>query len=242
MNLLKLDLNVSAEIIRQSKERKVRLSGFFIAIALNSLKQLYQEFNIEIQRDFSCILPANLRFRLNPQVDLSDLRFFVVLISINLFYPKINLDSTDIEQIWQNAEYVNEAICEKTKFENGSLLQYSHNFESINEANKIFEEFPISKCSAEMNRYNFCDFLISNLGTHASDRKKLIDGDYKLTDVYHGDCLTSNPSNFSAFMLHICTLNNQMMFQLSTNRNIFGSEHADRFMDIFKTSLEKSVI
>ena len=69
-----------------------------------------------------------------------------------------------------------------------------------------------------------------------------LEGDYKLTEVYHGDCLTSNPSNFSAFMLHICTLNNQMMFQLSTNRNIFGSEHADRFMDIFKTSLEKSVI
>ena len=237
INLLKIDQNLTTEILRQSKERKIRLSGFLVTVALEAFKQLYDEFNILIPRDFSCLLPANLRFRMKPEVDLCDMRFFAVLISINLIYPFFNLEN---ECIWENAKYVNKMIAEKTQFENGSLLQYSHNSKYIDEANRVFRELSVSKAPKELNRYNFCDFLISNLGTYASDRKKLIDGDYKLTEIYHGDCLLANPSYFSSFMLHVSTFNNQMMFQLSTNRNMFASEHADRFMAIFKTILQRS--
>ena len=238
INLFKIDSNVSEKIILQSKERKIRLTGFFITIALNTFKELYDEYNIVFPRDFSCMLPANLRFRLgNPEVDLSDMRLYAVLVSINLFYPNIKLDS-NIEKIWENAKYVNKIIAEKTQFENGSLLQYSHNSKYIDEANKCFSENR-KKPAVELNRYNFCDFLVSNLGTHVSDRKKLVDGDYELKEVYHGDCICANPSYFSAFMLHIISFKSQMMFELSTNRNIFASEHADRFIYIFKSNLEK---
>ena len=238
MNLFKIDSIISEKIKLQSKERKIRLTGFFITIALNTFKELYDEYNIVFPRDFSCMLPANLRFRLgNPEVDLSDMRFYAVLVSINLFYPNIKLGS-NVDQIWENAAYVNKIIAEKTHFENGSLLQYSHNSKYIDEANKIFNEHQKSP-AAELNRYNFCDFLVSNLGTHVSDRKILVEGDYKLKEVYHGDSICSNPSYFSTFMLHIISFNSQMMFQLSTNRTIFSSEHADRFVDIFKNILEK---
>lgn len=245
MNIFKLNEVVTAAILKQSKERKIRLTGFLVTIALNAFKQLFDKQNIAIQRDFSVLLPANLRFRLgSPEIDLSDMRFFVVLVSINLFYPQFKLASSfedlDIEEIWESAKYVNEIICEKTKFENGSLLQYSHNLKHIDEANRVFEEYNRKFTAAELNRHNFCDFLVSNLGSHASDRKTVIDGEYKLTEVYHGDCLSTVPSYFSAMMLHIITFNNQMMFQLSTNRHMFAADHADNFMSIFKNFLEKS--
>lgn len=261
INLLRVNETQTRKIINYSKLNRIRLTGYFISAALYTFKILYKEMNFIIQRDFSCFVPANLRIRLKPEIDFSHVRFLVVLVSINMFYPEFNFDGLNDEcimneteenyshirdRIWSNAKYVNSCLAEKTQFQNGGLLQYTHNFEAMSEANKMFSnrvnDDDISKLSSELNRFSFSDFVLSNIGTYVNDRKQAVkEGPFNLIELYHGDLLVSNPSNFAPIMLHVCTWQDQFMFQLSSNRNTFDGKHADRFMQIFEKVLEKTI-
>ena len=238
INLMALDANLSEKVIAESKLRGQKLTGFLFATALYALKHLYDDNGFYFPRDISCGIPANLRIRLKPNLDFSHVRHCVLLTHLDLYYPHFGT----FKDVWKDSEYINSVISENTRFDNGSILELSHDQEYIDIGNSTFEFLQDPKLlSYSLNSQKNFDLSLSNLGTYLYDRVKRVDGPLKISEIYHGDSINTDPNAFPSLMLHISTWDSRLMIQLSSSRKAFAAHFSDQFMSLFKYSIEKSL-
>jgi hypothetical protein len=238
INLMPLETELSKSVIETAKSRSMKLTGFLFAAAFYALKQLYEDNNFHFPRDVSCGIPANLRIRLDPNIDFSHIRNCVLMTHLDLFYPRITF-----QDIWKDAQYINEVVSENTRFDNGSILELSHDDEYLDLGNTAFETLQDHNLlSFALNSHKNFDLSLSNLGTYLYDRKKCVDGPLKLSEIYHGDSINSDPNSFCSLMLHISTWDGRIMIQLSSSRKAIAAHYSDKFMHLYQLVIEKSII
>lgn len=239
ITLLPLDFELSQKLIEQCKQRNLKVTGLLIAAAIYALKQLYEENGFYFPRDFSIGIPANLRIRLQPNVDFSHTRYCVLLTHLDLFYPKIGT----FQDIWADAEYINDVLAERLRFDTGTILEVTHDFENIELGHSAFQLLKNSSdLSVALNSYKNYDMSFSNLGTYVYDRKKRVKGPLKLSEIYHGDSIATDPHAFCSLMMHCCTWEGRLMFQLSSSRKTIAVHYTDQFINLINLVLEKSLI
>jgi hypothetical protein len=257
INLMALDKDLSKKLIQESKSRGLKITGYLFATALYALKYLYDDINFLFPKDIACGIPAkfvfvfvfiftlfnfflflSLRIRLQPNIEFNHVRYCVLLTHIDLYYPRFG----QFKDVWKDAEYINEVIVENTKFENGSILELSHDNEYIDLGNSLFDSFQDQKLlSNSLNSHKTFDLSLSNLGTYLYDRVKRVDGPLNITEIYHGDSINTDPNGFPSLMLHVSTWNSQIMIQLSSSRKAFAAQYSDQFMEFYKLAIEKSL-
>ena len=178
----------------------------------------------------------SLRIRLQPNVGFNHVRYCVLLTHIDLYYPRFG----QFIDVWKDAEYINEVIVENTRFDNGSILELSHDHEHIDLGNSLFETFQDKKfLSNTLNSQKTFDLSLSNLGSYLYDRVKRVDGPLKITEIYQGDSISTD--GFPSLMIHVSTWDSRIMIQLSSSRRTFGAQYSDRFMEFYKLAIEKSL-
>ena len=140
---------------------------------------------------------------------------------------------------WSDVKYIHGLVEECTSFETGTIFSLSHNFDYLRAFDDVFNQSADNKDACiRLNKKNKCDLLLSNIGTHVVNRKKVIDGPIKITETYFGDSLTSNPNILPALMFHVAFWNGEIMIQLSSNKSSIGSIYIEQlvenFIDILK--------
>jgi hypothetical protein len=143
---------------------------------------------------------------------------------------------------WQDARYLNQLIEECTSAETGTVYSLSHNLDYLG---KFDDEFvsaaDLKDACVRLNRKNKCDLLLSNIGTHVVNHKKLVKGPLKITETYFGDSLCSDPNILPALMFHVCFWNGQIMIQLSSNKSSIGSVYCDQLVEFMLECLKQSL-
>lgn len=238
INLMTLSADLSKKVIDTAKLRGLKLTGYLFATALYALKDLFDDNKFYFPRDIACGIPANLRLRLNPNIEFYHMRYCVLLTHLDLYYPRFGT----FKDIWKDAEYVNEVIANNTRFDNGSILELSHDNEYIEMGNSIFDSCQDAKILSNLlNSQKTFDLSLSNLGTYSFDRVKRIDGPLKISEIYHGDSINTEPNAFPSLMLHVSTWDFRIMIQLSSSRRAFATHYSDQFMELYKLAIEKSL-
>ena len=77
INLIKLDKNLTTNLLNKCKTNNVRITGCINTAIFYALNKLYLMNNLEVPTEFSCELPANMRLRYQPNNQFHDLRFLV---------------------------------------------------------------------------------------------------------------------------------------------------------------------
>lgn len=104
LSLIRLDRENTANLLKIAKQRGHRFTGVVAAVFFYSLKQLFDENNIDHKFDeVKFCLPVSLRFRYNPPLSMRHTGYNILLPSIglkNYVYDQNNLTET----IWTNTE------------------------------------------------------------------------------------------------------------------------------------------
>jgi hypothetical protein len=80
INLIKLDKNLTKNLLNKCKTNNVRMTGCINTAIFYAIRKLYLMNNLEVPSEFSCEIPANMRLRYQPNNEFHDLRFFVIAI------------------------------------------------------------------------------------------------------------------------------------------------------------------
>ncbi len=239
INLLRIDKLLSDRLIKLSKEKRVKVTGFINSAIIYALRELYQENNLIFPEDISCGMPANLRLRYQPNLDFSHIRFQVCLAHLNLSLPFFG----EYKSIWKDSAYVNEMIDQNTCIDNGRLFLTTHDKKAVEHFNRLFEDCfdrHLNVCKM-MSETNHCDLILSNIGTYVYDRKKCVNGKFRISEIYYGDSLISNPNMISALILHVSNWNGEIQMLLSSNLAAIGSIFVNRLIYLFKKILIESL-
>lgn len=229
ININKLNKEQTKCLVNKCKSNGQKLTGALIQCAYRAFGKLYQENGFQMQKDFSIFVPANMRFRTQPNIPFSSIRICVLLTKLNLLYPQLSMDNN-----WNSIKYINECLAKETNITTGSLFKFSHDFDSLKAVDELFKgNDDLTQIASILNQENSCDFVLSNTGTYVYDSVKRISGPLIISETYYGDSLVSIPNEFAPIMLHTSTWNDCLMIQLSSNRRIFSSENADKFVKYF---------
>lgn len=236
IHLYPLDSERTQHLIHESRKRNVTLTALIIAATYHAFKRLYEENNLAMQKDMTCIIPANLRFRLQPKVNFSHMRPFVSGVHIGMSYPNI---TGDLNNIWNEADYIANAVVGAIDMETGRIFDFSHNFQIMQHELDNYEKFEndSNRVRELFNCENSCDLVMSNIGVYAENEKKVLDGPLKLLETYFGDSLPSYPNICPAVMFHINTWRGRMMIEMSSQKTVFAPRYSDRFFEHFKNVL-----
>lgn len=239
INLIRMDKFLSDRLIKLSKQNQVKVTGFINTAIIYALRELYQENNLAFPDEISCGMPANLRLRYQPNLDFSNIRFQVCLAHLNLSYPFFG----EYKSIWKDSAYVDDLIAKSTSIDDGKLFLTTHDKMAIEHFNRLFEECIDRNRNVceKMSETNHCDLILSNIGRYVNDRKKLVNGKFKISEIYYGDSLISNPNMLSALILHVSNWNGEIQMLLSSNLAAIGSVFVNRLIYLFKKILLESL-
>lgn len=144
----------------------------------------------------------------------------------------------EYRSFWKDAQYINGLIQKNVSLENGSLFEFTHDFETLNKYNEIFKNSSLEEAQSKASRTLSCDFAISNLGAFVNNRAELFRGPMGIKQVYCSDLLQSNPSISSALMMHIVYWRGEMMIQFGTNKSRLDSAYSDRFIRLYQDKIK----
>ena len=233
INLLKFNTSFTRKIVSFAKLNGIKINGLLTCAMFYAFKELFEENKIFMQKDVSIFIPVNLRFRAVPNIDFSHARACVTACNLNLFYPNFG----KYENIIDEAKYVDQVLAEH--IENGSIYSFFID-EKFSHFPDLYKNSNLKSIYKLIDSERNCDIVFSNTGTYAS-KKKVISGPIEIHELYFGDSLKCNPSQHNPFMLHCHTFNDQLMFQLTTNRTKIHTNHSDRYMELFERHLMKVV-
>ena len=80
INFIKLDRDLTNKLSNSCKKHGVRMTGVLNTAAFYAIKQLYSENGLEPPKRYSCLMPANLRLRLQPNIEFYHMRHLVTII------------------------------------------------------------------------------------------------------------------------------------------------------------------
>lgn len=225
----------SHKLISLSKKNGTKFTGFIMACFYYSIQKLYKENNLPDPIDVKFGVAANLRIRLDPILDFSNLGYFSCLVPINTVYPKFG----KYENLFDDARYLDKIINELTSVESGSIFNESHNFRATSEINDLFEKTNcIDDFCSMLNSNSTWDVMISNVGTYLTKQKRQNQKKpFKLKEIYFTDTQNTYPCIDATILIHLITWNNQLMFMISSNKSGISSESFERLIKIFKSFL-----
>ena len=166
------------------------------------------------------------------------MRYLATLLKIDANYPEFG----KFENIVNDAKYLNDQIERAANMDDGSFLIEQLDYNGIDDANELFLKVkgkPQDYCPT-VAKYLRDDLIISNTGNYIYKNKRQDpQGPLKITEIYFGDSPVSNPQIEPALILHLSYWNDQIMFQLSSNRSAIGSVYSDRFVQLIDQNIQK---
>jgi hypothetical protein len=240
INMFVLNSTISENLISISKRKNTKLTGFFTACLFYALRDLYAENQLEMPKDVSFGIAANLRFRMSPKINYSSLRNFSSLSYISAYHPNFGA----YENAWKDAEHLNSLIAKSTNMETGTVLSEQFSFESINAINELFDRSSNLKeiCSL-LNEKSEVDVIISNAGTYLQNEQlEKLKTPFEIKEIYFTDSMNSSPSLDACVLAHLSYWKNQLMFMLTFNKSDINSAAANRLTKLFQSNLEKFAV
>ena len=224
INLLMFDENFTNKLISYAKSNGIKLTGILTVAMFNATKELYKENKLEFPKDVSLLLPVSLRHRIKPTVDNADMRFLVMVDCLKI------KNFGECETFADESRNVDKILV--ADLDDGLIFDGLLN-PILRIVSVIMEHLSIKILNKLMSKTpsNFC---ISNIGTYAADKQKMLDGPLKVEEIYFGDVAFE----YGGIALFVQTFNNKLMIRLSTNRKALDSKHSDRFMNLFEKQLK----
>ena len=185
-------------------------------------------------------LAANLRFRVQPNIDFSHIRSLTTYLDPKIPYPKFGR----FENIWQDTKVIDEVIANATDLESGAIFKNSHNFEGAQEINDLFASTNnrsyLMNC---MSSISDSDMFMSNTGTYVFNRKKQSPSKpFKIVETYFTDSMCDTRTCLLASLnYHVSYWNGKLMFALCSNKAGIGNAFTERLVQFYKENLYKSV-
>lgn len=239
LDLFKLDTRTTKEIIRVSKMNGIRLTSYFYTVAIYSLRKLFLENEVPFPNPIPIEMPANLRFRLDPRVDLNACRFLTAITSFATQTHKFG----SYKDIWADAKYIHELIIENTSTETGSIFNITH-FKYLDIFNQFFRFTNSSDTACKLlNLFDddTCDMSVSNLGQFVNDGVKELPGKLSIKEIYCSDLLLSVPKVTSAIIIHIMYWKGETMFQIGANNCYIDVVFFKRFKELLMETIEQTI-
>ncbi|CAF1130716.1 unnamed protein product [Brachionus calyciflorus] len=240
LDLFKLDKELVDKIISKSKMNNIRLSGYFHTVTLYALRRLFIENDEPFPSSVPISFPVNLRFRLEPPVDLSACRFFTAPCECSTEREKFG----KYENFWEDAKYVHDKIQEHSNPETGNIFNLTHE-KSLEVFNQICRLTGTSKKTLKLINFlhpTNCDLCVSNLGRFVSDSYKEFDGKFSIHEIYCSDLLTSIPRISSSIIMHIIFWRGEIMFQTGANNYYFDEKYFKRLSELILLVINETLV
>jgi hypothetical protein len=239
INILRIEKSISEQIINQCKNRKEKLTGFFTAIFVYALKDLYSEQKISFPDKIKIGISVNLRIRYQPNLELNQM-------GNHSTYAYISLDSNKFDQfnVWSDTKYINDKISEAINIDDASLFVETHNKQESQSYNEKFRNSfqnnsnNIEKVCSDMSEDKSCDLFISNAARYIIDHVKFTNSPFSIKELYFGDSLSSLPPITSSLAFHCSYFNDEQQIMLSSNKSSILSIHTDRLMNLFENIIQ----
>jgi hypothetical protein len=240
LDLFKLEKELTEKIIRVSKLNGIRLASYYHTVAVYALRKLYLENDVPFPDQVLLDMPANLRFRLDPKVDINACRFLTAVTSFATEKGKFGA----YNDIWADARYLHELIMKNTSTETGSIFSVSHN-KDLDYFNQLFRFTKSSETASKLNNFLFgdgdCDLAVSNLGQFVNDGIKQFEGDLSIKEIYCSDALVSVPKMVSAIIIHIMYWKGETMFQIGANNYYMDLIYFKRFKELIMETIDYTI-
>lgn len=237
LDLFRLDKIMTEKIISISKSKGIRLTSYFQTITIYALRKLFLENDEPFPEQVPIEMPANLRFRLNPKVDLNACRFLTAILAFG------TESFGKYDDFWADAKHVHELIIENTKTETGALFSITH-FKYLDFFNQIFRFTPSSETACKFMSLldiDVCDLGYSNLGSFINDSKKELEGKLSIKEIYCSDLLLSVPKITSSIIMHTIYWKGETMFQIGANNYYIDSSFLKRFKELILETIEETI-
>ena len=224
------------------KARNQKLNGLLTAFYFHALRLLFAENNCDFPNTIrNVVVPANLRFRYQPPIDLSHARFQILIIYLNHTFAQDFASQTFCEQIWSSTEVFNkdlEAVLDLAHRSDAFTCTFDLEFLDWYK-NKLREAFSGGSEEAlqAVLSVRSGDFCLSNIGTHAASKKPRFNSPLRLDEVYFGDIMSSAPALTFCLLAYVNYWNGEMQFLVSTNKSQIGTVFSKRFAEIFERTI-----
>lgn len=161
LNLVKLDKELTSQILAKARQNKIRLSGYFNAVVFYALRDLYVEYDLEFPKEFSCGNTVNMRMRYDPNMSFSDMRMQVCIADLSLREENLS----GFNDIWKDAAYMHNKIQEISDIELGILFYGSQSDDYLRDFIGAFNSSSdLNDACIRLNKLNHSDLGLSNTG------------------------------------------------------------------------------
>lgn len=235
-----LDKKMTENIVKLSKSNGIRVTSYFHTIAIYALRKLFLENDFTFPEQIPVEIPANLRFRLDPKVDLNACRFMTAIAEFSTEKEKFGKYS----DFWADTKIIHEAIVKSTSVETGSIFCQTH-YKYLDMFNQLFRFTKSKRFACKLMEFldkEFCDLGVSNLGSFVNDGIKEFDGKLSIKEIYCSDLLISVPKVTSAIIIHLMYWKGETMFQIGANNYYIDSVYFNRFKDLIKETIQETIL
>ncbi|RNA07530.1 hypothetical protein BpHYR1_048307 [Brachionus plicatilis] len=239
LDLFKLDKIKTETIMKISKSNGIRVTSYFQTIAIYALRKLFLENDAPFPEQIPVDIPANLRFRLNPKVDLNACRFLTAITSFATDKEKFGR----YDDFWTDARYIHEMITKSTSTETGSIFSLTHS-ELIEIFNQCFRFTNSSETACKFLNLmddQVCDLSVSNLGPFVNDYIKEFDGNFSIKEIYCSDLLLSVPKITNAIIMHVMYWKGETMFQMGANNYYIDLSYFKRYKELLMEFIDFTI-
>ncbi|CAF0846843.1 unnamed protein product [Brachionus calyciflorus] len=223
LDFFKIDSFTTKKIQEICKKNSCRLTAYFYALFTNALKDLYSKNEVKFNRKVIVDLSANMRFRYEKCLDLSDIRCHSSWAKFNTVF--------NFKNFWHDVKSLDAKIKQKLSVDYGLLFSVTHNYKMLNQFNQ--DDFILKGVQN--------DFVLSNLGKYVSEGVKVYPGKIKIKEFYCSDSLQSKPVVCPAIIAHVMLWNDELMIQVGANKSKIDKAYFDDFIQLFKNNLYNNI-
>ncbi|CAF0835741.1 unnamed protein product [Brachionus calyciflorus] len=234
INFLNFNEETTSKMIKTSKDHKIRMTSFFYTIGLYALKELYDQNEIEFPKDILIDIAVSLRIRYKPILDFCHIRSHVSLITFQIEDDQFG----DFRDFWRDAQILDELIKQKSDIDNGILFSMTHDFQALNEIDKIFNSNKSrDELFDEMSKNHNCDLAFSNLGSYVNDIvKEEEEGPFVIKEMYCSDSIQTKAS--IGIIQHIIFWKGEMMIQFGASKSKISSVNMNKYIKNFENIIK----
>jgi hypothetical protein len=236
LEFFKLKKETTAKIIELSKCHKIRLTAFFYTALYYALAKLYRENDLPTLDQVTLELPASLRVRYKPMLEVAHARHHIVTIAFSTKRERFG----EYSDFWKDCRYIDDEVKKACCIENKSLFSFS--FANLHELNERLRKAKSSEERSHVALNSFSsDLILSNLGNTVSNQTRLFPGPMQIEELYCSDSLQTNPRLSSAILAHLLFWNGQIMVQFGANRAVIADVYLQRLIHFYKETIHESL-
>ena len=239
-----LNKTMTENILKSSKSNGIRLTSYFKTISIYALRKLFLENDVPFPEEIPVEIPANLRFRLDPKVDLNACRFMTAIAKFSTEKEKFGKYNNFWSYTCKDAKIIHEWIVQSINVETGSIFSQTH-YKYLDMFNQLFRFTNSSKIACNLIKIfdeEFSDLGMSNLGSFVNDGIKEFDGKLSIKEIYCSDSLISVPKITNAIIMHVMYWKGETMFQIGAYKYYIDSIYFNRLKVLIKETIEETII